>query len=276
MAGNYKLSVDLGPIFATNQAIASAVFPLVGQAVRAVAEEGAYRWKDAVWKARLWRDGEKEPYVESIRWQMVGPMSAEITTDFPLAGEIETGRPAKDLKRMLLTSKKTRQTKDGRKYLIIPFRHNTPSESGEVAHAPQMPPDIYAKAINLKASQVLSPGSVKPSTRLSASGHTVAQHSYAWGGRLPAGLAPKLKMEHATDPYAGMVRFNTSTPAKGLGQKAAHSSAYLTFRVMSSSSSGWVVPARPGLYLAQKVADSLQPILDDAVGQAVTLKSLKL
>lgn len=274
----YKLSVDLGALLGTNAAIAQAVFPLVGQAVRAVAEEGAFRWKSAVMKAKLWPEGEKSPYVESIKWKMVGPMAAEITTDFKLAGEIETGRPAKDLKRMLQTSKKVRAAQagphKGQKYLIIPFRHNTPTASGEGAYAPQMPASVYAEAKQLSPSRLMPPGSVVPPVRMSASGHLVPQHSYKWGERLPAGLAPKLKPSHVTDPYAGMVRFDTTTPGKN-GKKATRSSAYLTFRVLGEWSSGWVIQPRPGLFLAKNVADGLQPVLEDAVGQAVTLRALR-
>lgn len=276
MAGaNYRVSIDLGPIFGANQAIASAVFPLIGQAVRAVAEEGAQRWKSAVWKAPIW-EVEKSRYVESIKWNMVGPYAAEISTDYKLAGEIENGRPAKDLKRMLQTSKKTRMVMSGahagQKYLIIPFRHNTPTQSGEGAHARQMPPDIYGQARQLAPSKLLPPGTTAPATRLSATGHVVPQHSYSWGGRLPAGLAPKLKVEHKTDPFAGMVRMDTSTRR---GLKTTRSSAYLTFRIMGEWSSGWVVSPKPGLKLAENVAAGLQPVLDDAIGQAVTLRSLR-
>lgn len=264
----YKVKVDLGPLFGSVGGMADAVFPLIGQAVRAVAEEGAFRWKSSVAKARLW-EGEKAPYIESISWQMTGPWSAEISTDYKLAGEIECGRPAKDLKRMLQTSKKTRAVqsgpKKGQRYLIIPFRHNTPGNS---ALARAMPDSIYAQAKTLPPSRLLPPGTVNPPQRLSASGHMVAQHSYQWGGRLQAGLAPKLKPSHKTDPYAGMVRFSTSTPG-------AKSSAYLTFRVLSEKSSGWIIPPRPGLYLAKQVSDGLQSVLEDAVGQAVTLKSLR-
>lgn len=273
---DYKLSVDLGPLLAQNWQISQAIFPLVGQAVKAVAEEGAFRWKSAVMKAKLWPDGEKNPYVESIKWQMLGPFTAEISTDFRLAGEIETGRPAKDLKRMLQTSKKTRMSKSGphqgQKYLIIPFRHNVPTAGGEGAYAPQMPPSVYAQAKKLSPSFLLPMMSKNPGIRLSASGHYVTQYSYQWGGRLPAGMAPKLKTNHKSDPYAGMVRFDTSTPGKG--GKKTKSSAYLTFRVMGEWSTNWVVKARPGLYLAKGVAEGLQPVLETAVGQALTLKAL--
>jgi len=281
---DYKLSVDLGPLLGANSAIAEAIFPLVSQAVEAVAEEGAFRWKQAIMKAKLWQ-GEKAPYVESISWKMVNPFEAEISTDYKLAGEIETGRPAKDLKKMLLTSKKVRVTKSGTRYLIIPFRHNTP---GNDALAPAMPDGVYSAAKALSPSYVVGSGlrvsgQANPSllarwSKVGASrvargagpaGMLVHQAKYAWGDRLPAGMAPKLKPHHKTDPYAGMVRFDTSAGK-------AKSSSYLIFRVMSEKSSGWIVGPRPGLYLAKEVADSLQGVLDEAVGQAVTLKALRL
>lgn len=265
----YKVTIDLGPLLDLNQAIMQQVFPMVGQAVRAVAEEGAHRWKSAVMKARLWPDGEKSPYVESIAWKPTGETSAVIWSNFPLAQEIETGRPAKDLKRMLQTSKKTRAAKDGSKYLIIPFRHNVPTPSGKGALARQMPQSVYALASKMPASTHQTSG-----FRLSASGHKVTRYTYQWGGRLPAGLTPKLKPSHKTDIHAGMVRFDTTTPAHG-GKKAAKSSAYFTFRVMSEKSSGWIVAPRPGQFIAQKVADELKPLLEQSVGKAVTLAALK-
>lgn len=265
MAG-YGVRVDLSQLFSANAGIVEALYPLVAQAVRAVAEEGAFRWKQGIQHARLW-EGEKAPYIESISWKMVGPMEAEISTDYRYAGEIETGRPPKDLKRALLTSLKTRIAENGKnkgkRYLIIPMRHNTP---GQTAHAAAMPKNIYKQAKGLSASRLLAPGTVNPPMRLSGAGFLVAQHSYKWGGRLPAGLAPKLKPTHKTDPYAGMVRFDTSTGK-------SKSSSYLTFRVMMEGSNGWIVPARPGLYIAKQAAEQMQPLLEDAVGKALSLTS---
>lgn len=256
----YKLGIDLSGLFASQASVAEALYPLVSQAVRAVAEEGAFRWKQSVQHASLW-EVEKQRYIESIQWKMVGPMEAEITTDYDQAGPIETGRPSRDLKKMLSTSQKTRRTKSGKRYLVIPFRHNS---SGNTAHTRAMPSNVYNRAKKLAPSKLLPPGTIMPAQRLSASGHLVAQHSYDWGGRLPAGLVPKLKSSHKTDIYAGMYRFDTSTPK-------SKSSAYLTFRVMVEGSAGWIVPAKPGLYLAKKVSEELQPLLEDSVGQAVRL-----
>lgn len=267
----YNIRVDLSELLGANSATVQAIFPQVSAAVQMVAEEAAFRWKSAVMKARLW-SGEKGPYVDSIKWAMVNAFEAEVTTDYQLAGPIETGRPARDLKLMLQTSNKARVVqsgpKKGQRYLIIPFRHNTPTDSGQGALAPQMPSHVYALARNLAPSVVLPPGSVKPATRVSANGSVVPQHSYKWGGRLPAGLTPKLKQSHHSDIHAGMVRMDTSSGK-------SKSSAYLTFRIMGEWSSGWVVGPREGLYLARGVAEGLQPVLEQAVGQAVTLAMLR-
>jgi hypothetical protein len=266
---SYGIRVDLSDLLGANSALVHQIFPQIGAAVSMVAEEAAFRWKSAIMKARLWQ-GEKGPYADSIKWTMTGPFEAEVTTDYKLAGEIETGRPAKDLKRMLQTSQKTRIATHGphagQRYLIIPFRHNVPTASGEGALAPQMPSHVYSLAKKLPHSRVL-PYLIKP-TRVSGSGHTVAAHKYKWGGRLPAGLTPKLKPHHHSDIHAGMVRMDTSSGK-------SRSSAYLTFRIMGEWSTGWIVGPKEGLFLAQKVADGLQPVLEEAIGKAVTLSALR-
>lgn len=252
----YDVKIDLGALLnGINSHVTAAVLPTVHQAIKAVASEAAYRWKDGVAKAHLW-EGEKQPYIDSIRWMMIGDFSALVSSDYALAGEIETGRPVKDMKRMLDTSLKTRVVggsgkNAGKRYLIIPFRHGTPGHS---ALAPAMPPDIYKKAKFLDPSTIMGTGS-----RLSGTGAMhmkskkaieVPQQQYKWGERLPAGLSAKLKSHHATDQYAGMVRFKTSA---GGGK----SSLYLTFRVMMEGSPKWIIPAKPGLYIAKAVRDAI-------------------
>lgn len=256
-----SLSVDLSQLLGAGQEVTANIQARAAQVVVAVAEQAAYQWQDKVNKAPLWA-GEKTPYVASITWESTGPLEAVVKSDYELAEAIESGRPARDLKLNIGRSRKARANKKGVKYLIIPFRHNTPTASGEGAHAPQMPPAIYKLAKSLAPSRVLAPGSKKPAIRLSATGFTVPQHSYDWGGRLPAGLVPKKSDKHKTDIYAGMVRFATSSGK-------SKSSSYLTFRVMSEDSSGWVIPAKPGLYLAKGVTDNLGPLFRQAMREAV-------
>ena len=200
---------------------------------------------------------EKQKYVESITWKPSGPFSAHVWADYKFAEEIETGRPARDLKAMLQTSNKTRLTKSGKKYLIIPFRHNVP---GNEAHARAMPPEVYAavSSADFRKSRVTG-----KTTRLNAKGAVVPQNVYHWGSRLMH-EGQKLKEFHTSNPYDGMVRFNTSSGKQ-------KSSAYLTFRVMMEGSMKWIVPAKPGAFILQKVVADIEPKAQAAFEKAMEI-----
>jgi hypothetical protein len=157
------------------------------------------------------------------------------------AEAVEKGVKARDLKDMLPTAKKARRAKDGTLYLIIPFRHGTP---GTVGLHP-MPARIHAMALELYRSRVKA-GHME----MSGTGYMVKRHSYNWGSKLTvqqiqdAGLPFK-----AQNRYQGMYKFGN----------ARHTS-YITFRVMSQKSAGWVVPARPGIWAART---AVQVALED-------------
>jgi len=267
MKMQYEVKFDLSDLLGNiNSQITAAVLPTVSQAVRALLAETEYRWKDKIAKAHLW-NGEKQPYIESIRSLMVGDFSGVVFTDYKLAEPIETGRPQHDLKAMLDSSMKVRIAQNGKnagkRYLIIPFRHNTP---GNVALAQAMPPDVYKQARMLDVSRVTGGGS-RPSGTGAMSVKSkkpimVPQHQYKWGDRLPPGLRPKLKDYHTTDQYAGMVRFKTSAGG-------ANSSQYMTFRVMMEGSPKWIVPAKPGLYIAKAVQTEINLLAPKVFEQAV-------
>jgi hypothetical protein len=115
-----------------------------------------------------------------------------------------------------------------------------------------MPKAVYAQARSMAQSEIVGHG-VRRSGLNATDIKTqrpleVRARRYVWGGRLPAGLVPKLKTEHRSDPYAGMVRMKTATGG----------SSYLSFRVMMEGSPGWIIPARPGQWIAKHVAESLQ------------------
>lgn len=272
----FRISVGVAGAEAINRMVYAGVFPRLTQAVGAVAQQARINWMQKIAAAKLW-EGEKKPYMASVQWQMTGPFSALVWSDYRYAEEIETGRPARDLKRMLDTSPKVRRTQAGKRFLVIPFRHNVGN----------MPREVYAEASQLQASTIVgqgkrrsgeittaaigagmfpAPKSVQkaspylsnPSTRAPM---MVRRNVYQWGGRLAAGMLgpnPKGKV----DRYAGMVRFDTSTPK-------AKSSAYLTFRVMIEGSSGWIVPAKPGLFLARDVASELQGKSGEVFAEAI-------
>jgi hypothetical protein len=260
MAQEFSVSIDLTQLTQLNSL--TAVFPNLARSIETIAQEGVVRWQEAVSKVPgLW-SGERERYKATIAARQVGPYAWEVYSDYKFVEDIESGRPPYDLKKMLDTSMKVRVSKAGRRYLIIPMRQNTP---GNTAHAPAMSDEVYAEAKQLSHSRITSTG-----TRLSGTGAfspktrqkiRVATRKYAWGGSLPAGLVPKLADHHKTDPAAGMVRMKEKTGG----------STYLTFRIMIEGSPGWIIPAKPGLWIAKNVAESLQRTaqtdMSTAIGQ---------
>lgn len=263
----FRISIDLDVVLdAATAAVDETVLPLLAQAVRAVAQQTQVRWAEAVYRAKLW-DGEKTAYMDSIQMKMTGPFSALVWSDYEHAEEIETGRPARDMKRMLDTSMKVRVSKNGKRYLVIPFRHNAPGGS---AHAPEMPAFVYAMAKQLTPSRVVGQG-----TRVSGTGafdvktkkhFLVTRNLYKWGESLSFGpdANPRGMAGWGRDKrYQGMYRFLTTTPGGG------RSSSYLTFRTMMEGSPGWIIPAQPGLHLAENVSREMQPLAEQAFTEAV-------
>lgn len=276
----FKISVDLSQVMNAVPIINRQVFPLVHQTVKAIAKQTQANWMKAVYRAKLW-SGEKDAYATSIAWQMTGDFSAVVQTDYKNADEIETGRPPYDLKQMLNTSPKVRRTKDGRRFMIIPFRQNT---TGYDALTSSMPQDVYDAGSTLKASSIVGQAkrmsgemtsmhpvwgtrALKKQTPFASNIKTrgpmlVNKSIYKWGGKLDTsgmtGLSDAQKKR-----YNGMVRMEGSTPGGG------RYSQFMTFRVMMEGSAGWIIPAKPGLYLAKKVADKMQPRAEKTINEAV-------
>lgn len=273
MAGkDYSIEINLGSTHDILGIINKEVFPHLNLAVNAVGNKVAQKWQKEVLESNLWSE-EKDKYAKSISWQMTGDFSGYVEATYKWAKEIEEGRPERDLKKMLNTSLKVRRTTKGKRFLVIPFRHNVKD----------MPPGLYAQAKALEASVVtdqtqrrtgeitflsrktgMKPAKVQTGflSNMKTRGPVmVNQDQYKWGGRIAAGyFGPNPKGK--TDIAAGMVRFNTSSG----GQK---SSAYMTFRIMMEGQQGWIVPPQPGRWIARKVADEMKPKAEQAFKAAM-------
>jgi hypothetical protein len=268
MTAQYKITVDLAPVLNMLQQQAETLLGRVAETVQTFGEAATVQWKDAVMQSRgIWL-GEKKAYAESIQWYNSGPFEVTVEAGYAKAGEIETGRPARDLKDALKTSLRVRIAKKGKhkgmRYLIIPFRHNTP---GNDALADAMPDHVYEVASQMKQSRITGTRIVANQQGAVKNGFPVMIHrnKYKWGDKLPSGLTAKKKDYHATDPYAGMVRMKTNA------SNSPTSSAYLTFRVMGEWSSGWIIAPQPGRYIAKGVADKLGPKFDSAIQKALEM-----
>ena len=154
---------------------------------------------------------------------------------------------------------------EGGFYRAIPFRHATPGAGGgvvgqemgsaysghqAVADAKKLGQEVYAEARGLPA--------------------TTSQPSLGarYGGRLEAGLAPKLRDHHKTDIYAGMIREEKV-------YEEAVQSQYMTFRTISThvtddegnrerAEEGWYRRPIPPRNYAIQVADYVTKIAADA------------
>lgn len=266
MTMTFKISLDVSNALSAFPAIVTQdVMPNLSAAVYRVADRVSYRWKESIQAAKLW-DGERKAYMASVVVKPSGPFAAIVESDYKHAQEIEAGRPAYDLKRALQTSMKVRRAKDGRKYLIIPFRHGAPNSNTN-----PMPPEDYAQAKALQPSSVVGmtlrvSGQAQHADRWNAvaasriangsgpgaSRYLVNQRVYQWGDRL----------QSANKRLDGMVRFDTSAGKQ-------NRSTYLTFRVMAEGSSGWVIPPRPGLHLVGKVVSEMAPKAEIAFQKAM-------
>lgn len=274
----FNISLQLPSVDQLIKVINGATFPLAAQAVRAIASETSFRWKESVARARLWQ-GEKTPYIQSIKVRMLSDLSAEVYSDYKYAQEIEEGRPPRDLKLMLNTSTKVRVSQKGRKFLVIPMRHNTP---GNESLAPAMPTSVYELAKEMTPTEVTGMGQrysgetviLSPTSGMTHTGqnpnflsnpatksaYMVPRASYQWGGKLARSQLKAAGLDaQQRRIYGGMVRMKESTGG----------SQYLTFRVMAEGSPGWITKPVPGKHIAQKVAQQMQPLATAAIGEAM-------
>ena len=284
---NYKITLSSGSVMDASAGINAQVLPMVAQAVRAIGQQAQSDWMKSVHGAKLW-SGEKDAYAGSIKIRQTGDFSLVVESDYKYADEIENGRPSRDLKKMLDTSMKVRLTEKGKRFLVIPMRHNS---SGNNAHAQGVPGHVQGLANAMVPTRVVKQTqrpsgertSLSPTTGMHATAKQsqflsnpatrgqsmVGKNNYAWGGRLTAGMLKGAGASAAeVKRYAGMVKMDTSTPG------GAKSSSMMTFRIMMEGSKGWIVPAKPGLYLARKVAQDLEPKATAAFAMAIQ-KSLK-
>jgi hypothetical protein len=274
----FNISLQLPSVDQLIRVINGATFPLAAKAVAAIASETSFRWKESVARARLWQ-GEKTPYIQSIKVRVLNDLNMEVYSDYKYAQEIEEGRPPRDLKLMLNTSTKTRVSQKGRRFLVIPMRHNTP---GNDALAPAMPTSVYELAKEMIPTEVTGMGqrysgeevNLSPTSGMTHSGQNpnflsnpatksafmVPRANYSWGGKLSRGalLAAGASKQDAK-LFAGMVRMKESTGG----------STYLTFRTLAEGSPGWITKPVPGKHIAQKVAQQMQPLATAAIGEAM-------
>ena len=198
-------------------------------------------------------------YLRSILTRELGDFAGEVFTDAPIADSIENGVPERDLKRLLASSLKVRLSRDGHRFLVIPFRHNTPGSAmgkamPEAVHSWWQHPDRKRSAVVGMYLRPSGTGAFDINTRQPL---TVPARRYVWGSRLEKSDLAKLGVTGpAARHMAGMVNFRRPGTQGGAAQ-----SRYISFRTMSERSKpgSWIAKARPGMHPAQTVSDQIRP-----------------
>ena len=157
------------------------------------------------------------------------------------SGGIGTSGPY-DVRKYLLRSstRNIRRKKNGELYLRVPFGHD---------------PKVVKQQHGARIRSAMQ--------RLRAT-TTDANRSTRYGGRLPAGLVPRLKPHHVADPLAGMVR-TASTYSKGNGRPRSQTSGYRTWRTASYSNT------HPDAWMSSGI--TARRIVDDVLQTMPTLVS---
>lgn len=202
---------------------------------------------------RTYIDGIQEVQIDGLR------ATVELVGAFP--NDLELGKDAFDMHKTLLGDNVPVSTgpgqpgkkvaKDGSFYRSIPFRHQTPSSKGLGGGTP-MGKSYEGHPL------VQNAGALGKLIHKKAKALTASTGQGQWGGRLGAGLAPKLKAAHSTDIYAGMVRLEKA------GAKKTQVT-YQTFRTISDK-----VPDKwlhPGIEAAN-LSDDVHAFVEKIAGAA--------
>lgn len=237
------------------------VLPNVTSAMAALAEQMQQLWQSYAAGVEMPNGQTIKPrsgeYLRSIQLRRNTPFDYFIFSDSPYAAALEHGTDAYDMHQWLNTSMKVRRAKNGRKYLIIPFRWGT---SGAVGFGRNtMNQDEQRIMRQLAPSRV-----VGMTTRLSGQdGVTpIPQSKYRFGGRLNIRQHGDLFQTKIGRHMNGMVKFQ--------GDRSGNKDTqYLTFRVMSEGSAGWIRRAQPGKFPAQQTSQTMTLVAQRVLERAL-------
>jgi hypothetical protein len=236
-----------------------AAFPLAK-----IAFDESVRYIQGVWKS--WATGDpltgitkiKNPsqrLANSIRIKQNGPFNADIYTESEYAQRIKNGQPELDMKTTHPYGPKSRVSKEGIPYLIVPFRWGTPNaKGGKRAHfANFIPVSMFSKIKKMKTSKRLAQfdkeGNItggKTHFEENYAGNDIERSDYAWGGR-----------HNGDGNMDGMVRM-------------AGGGGYFTFRVISAaqlvtSPYSWIRKAVPPIDIVSALENTVRPIVEDVI-----------
>lgn len=196
----------------------------------------------------------RNEYIRNLNIQHISATRKAIILTGKIPNMIEEGASAYDMKPGFLGSSKAKTDKNGRKYLIIPFRHATPNAIGESQiFANVMPQDVYKVVKTLAPTKTdLNNGIIERGGRLDI--QDIPQQYQAPRVRPAFSDINKTttfpSYTHKSSIYEGMIR-NEKT------YENATQSSYVTFRRVSENSDimSWIHKGFQAQHFAKKAVN---------------------
>ena len=205
-------------------------------------------------------------YARSIRTEKIGQFEHDIYSEAAIAGMIESGTKALDMKTTHPFGPRSRMSKEGFPYLIIPFRWGTPEgkDGKRVGFKNIMTSGIYSRVKNkrkFRQTKVLKTTHNEPNY----SGQQVSRADYN-GADGKGGWGDSLDLDIGDDANAAGMSSMVGQDGKAAG--------YFTFRVISAKQLitrpySWIKPAMPARPVTRAVADVTRPTIDAMVETAI-------
>ena len=230
-------------------------------------------------------------YAQSIKTRPTGRFSHEIYSEADIADWIENGTKRIDMKKTHTKGPRSRVSKKGVPYVIIPFRWGTPENGNgkrvgfgnNVITAGAYYGELVKKTF--KASSVKTSPNDSNYRTPNARGELVGRGRYRWGDRLKKADIPD-GTEDQKDNMTGMVRFENGYKK---GEITKRYGGYFTFRVISAEkprdwdkrphkkpwAESWIKPATPARHVTRAVAEATRKDIDGMVESAI-MKDLDL
>jgi hypothetical protein len=190
----------------------------------------------------------------SIKIRKISAFDVNIESESIQAQRIEEGTDELDMKTTHPFGNKSRVSKEGVPYLIIPFRWGTPNkEGGARAHFKNViPQNMYSAVLAFKMEtsrrKVDDSGKAIMSIEKNYRGQNIERSTYDWGGRIKA-----------DGNVNGLVSFPDESKKKG--------STYFTFRIISRNSpeGSWIRKAVPPVDVTGALERTTRPVVEDMI-----------
>jgi len=207
--------------------------------------------------------------VRSIKTRQNGDFNYSVISDNMQLAQAQNGRKEVqfDMKQKYPYGRKSRVSKKGIPYLIIPFRWKTPQKSDKLAHSQYFSSIVPTKYYNtaLKGMEISSKNALKNYFEKNFKGENIERQGYNWAkfGRLTEDQSWIVdKGNGKTYSSAGMVRMKDVT-----------GSTYFTFRIISAKSpaGSWIYhrDGKPGVNMIGALERTVKPTVDKMISEGI-------